>query len=82
MTFGRKGTEEARVHTLEDCSAILDIFQAHGHNEVDTARFYSEGSSKSLLGYLDWQKRGIIMDTKYYPTVSRPMSKSNASEEG
>jgi aflatoxin B1 aldehyde reductase len=82
MTFGREGTEQARVHTLEDCSAILDIFQAHGHNEIDTARFYGEGTSESFLGNLDWQKRGIVMDTKYYPTAGRQMPKSNAPEEG
>ncbi|KAE8448757.1 hypothetical protein EG329_008973 [Mollisiaceae sp. DMI_Dod_QoI] len=66
MTFGREGTEQARVVTLEDCAAILDIFQAHGHNEVDTARFYAEGSSEEFLGNLDWKKRGIVMDTKYF----------------
>jgi aflatoxin B1 aldehyde reductase len=82
MTFGREGAEQTRVHTLDDCSAILDIFQAHGHNEIDTARFYGEGSSESFLGDLDWQKRGIVMDTKYYPTAGRQMSKSNAPEEG
>jgi aflatoxin B1 aldehyde reductase len=71
MTFGKEGAEQSRVHTLEDCSAILDIFQAHGHNEVDTARVYGEGSSEEYLGELDWQKRGIVMDTKYYPTGGR-----------
>lgn len=67
MTFGRKGTEQGRVYTIEGCSAILDVFQAHGHNEVDTARFYAEGTSEEFLGELDWKKRGIVMDTKYYP---------------
>ncbi|TVY85346.1 Aflatoxin B1 aldehyde reductase member [Lachnellula suecica] len=82
MTFGEEGTEQARVHDKADCAAILDIFQAHGHNEVDTARFYGEGTSESFLGDLNWQKRGIVMDTKYYPTVGRAMSKSNAPEGG
>ncbi|CZS98637.1 related to potassium channel beta subunit protein [Rhynchosporium graminicola] len=82
MTFGRQGTEQARVHSLQDCSAILDIFQSHGHNEIDTARFYGEGSSEEFLGDLDWKKRGLVMDTKFYPTAGRNMSKSNAPEEG
>ncbi|PBP22354.1 Aldo/keto reductase [Diplocarpon rosae] len=82
MTFGRQGTEQARVHTISDCAAILDIFQAHGHNEVDTARFYGEGSSEEFLGDLGWKKRGLVMDTKYYPTAGRNMSKSNAPEGG
>jgi hypothetical protein len=34
MTFGEEGKEGARVHDVKDIEAILDIFQAHGHNEV------------------------------------------------
>jgi hypothetical protein len=34
MTFGEEGEEGARVHNLQDIEAILDIFQAHGHDEV------------------------------------------------
>jgi aflatoxin B1 aldehyde reductase len=40
MTFGREGEEQVRTSNLEDCAAILDIFQSHGHTEVDTSRFY------------------------------------------
>jgi aflatoxin B1 aldehyde reductase len=61
-----------RVHTIDDTNAILDTFQQHGHNEVDTARFYGEGSSEEYLGDLDWQKRGLVMDTKLYPTYLLP----------
>lgn len=61
------GAEQARVHDLQDCAKILDVFQAHGHNEVDTARVYGGGSSEEYLGQLDWQKRGITMDTKLSP---------------
>lgn len=82
MTFGKEGAEQARVHKLSDCSAILDIFQAHGHREIDTARFYGEGTSEEFLGDLDWKKRGLIMDTKYYPTAGRDMSKSDAPAGG
>lgn len=82
MTFGKEGTEQARVHSLSACSSILDIFQAHGHREVDTARFYGEGSSEALLGDLDWKKRGLIMDTKFYPTAGRGMSKSDEPKGG
>jgi aflatoxin B1 aldehyde reductase len=56
MTFGRDGTEQARIHTLSDCSVTLDIFQTHDHNEIDTARFYGEGSSEEFLGDLEWQE--------------------------
>ena len=60
------------MHDLKTASAILDAFQKHGHNEIDTARAYGEGSSETMLGDLEWQKRGIVMDTKYYPTAGKP----------
>lgn len=64
------------MHKLEDAAAILDIFQAHGHNEVDTARTYGGGSSEEYLGQLDWQARGITMATKLSPQApSNPTAK-------
>jgi hypothetical protein len=56
---------------LKDCAEILDVFQKFGHNEVDTALVYGGGSSEQYLGQLDWQKRGIIMDTKFSPRAKR-----------
>ena len=41
-----------RVHTLEDTTAILDTFQKYGHNEIDTARVYGDGSSEEYLSEL------------------------------
>ena len=73
MTIGKPGVEQTRVHTLSDAAAILDVFQKHGHNEVDTSQYYGLGSSEEYLGQLDWQKRGIVMDTKFYPTVGKGM---------
>ncbi|KAF8573617.1 Aldo/keto reductase [Ramaria rubella] len=67
MTLGAQGTEQARVHDLKDASAILDIFQRHGHTEVDTARYYGEGTSEEYLAKLEWQKRGLVVETKLYP---------------
>ena len=52
---------------LEDIAAILDVFQAHGHFEVDTARVYSSGTSEEVLGELGWKERGLVMGTKLYP---------------
>ena len=71
MTFGKPGVEQSRVHDIETARGILDVFQKHGHSEIDTARAYGEGSSEEMLGDLEWQKRGIVMDTKYYPTAGR-----------
>lgn len=71
MTFGKEGAEQARVHDLKTAGAILDVFQKHGHSEVDTALAYGNGSSEQMLGELDWQKRGLVMETKFYPTAGR-----------
>ncbi|THH08213.1 hypothetical protein EW145_g2859 [Phellinidium pouzarii] len=70
MTFGEAGKEGARVHDLKDIEAILDVFQAHGHYEIDTARTYCGGTSEEYLGKINWQKRGLKMDTKLYPNAS------------
>ncbi|KIJ69452.1 hypothetical protein HYDPIDRAFT_106074 [Hydnomerulius pinastri MD-312] len=70
MTFGEEGTEGVRVHDLEDVAKMLDIFQAHGHEEVDTARIYGGGTSEEYLGKIDWQSRHLIMDTKHYPHLT------------
>ncbi|KAL5488392.1 hypothetical protein ACEPAI_6500 [Sanghuangporus weigelae] len=72
MTFGEAGKEGARVHVLKDVEAILDIFQKHGHYEIDTARVYCGGTSEEYLGKINWQKRGLEIDTKLYPTVASP----------
>ncbi|RPD52596.1 Aldo/keto reductase [Lentinus tigrinus ALCF2SS1-6] len=70
MTFGEQGKEGARVYELKDVEAILDIFQAHGHYEIDTARVYCGGTSEEYLGKVNWKKRGLVMDTKLYPTAA------------
>ncbi|KAI0944310.1 hypothetical protein AcW1_002053 [Taiwanofungus camphoratus] len=70
MTFGEAGKEGARVHNLSDVEAILDVFQAHGHLEIDTARTYTGGTSEAYLGKIDWRKRGLKLETKLYPNVS------------
>ncbi|KAI9726675.1 MAG: hypothetical protein M1834_008940 [Cirrosporium novae-zelandiae] len=71
MTIGKPGVEQTRVHNLKDAAAILDIFQKYGHNEIDTARVYGQGSSEEYLGELKWQDRKLVMDTKYYPHIGR-----------
>jgi aflatoxin B1 aldehyde reductase len=82
MTFGRAGTAQARVTSLEECAAILDIFQAHGHTEIDTARYYGAGTSEEYLGELNWQDRGLVMDTKFYPTAGKNMPEDDGAPEG
>ncbi|GAA5910076.1 hypothetical protein JCM5296_007013 [Sporobolomyces johnsonii] len=69
MTFGGEGKAMSRVHDLETCGKMLDVFQRHGHIEVDTAIVYGEGTSEEYLGELEWKKRGLVMDTKLYPST-------------
>ena len=76
MTIGN-GAEQPRTTSLDECSKILDIFQAHGHSEVDTSRYYGSGTSEEYLGKLEWEKRGLVMDTKLYPTVGKGMDTDN-----
>lgn len=67
MTFGAEGTEGCRVHDPKEVGAILDVFQAHGHYELDTARVYCYGTSEEMLTTVEWKKRGLVMGTKLYP---------------
>ncbi|PQE34055.1 hypothetical protein CJF32_00002911 [Rutstroemia sp. NJR-2017a WRK4] len=67
MTFGLPGTLAVRVHQVKDAAAIIDVFQKHGHTEVDSARGYGNGTTEEFLGDLHWEERGLIMGTKLYP---------------
>lgn len=70
MTFGAADNKDSRVTDLKDVKAILDTFQKFGHSEVDTARVYTSGTSEEFLGEIGWKERGLIMETKLYPTNS------------
>ncbi|KAI0046810.1 Aldo/keto reductase [Auriscalpium vulgare] len=67
MTFGAPGKEGARIHDLKDVESVLDVFQSHGHNEIDSARTYAGGTSEAYLGQIDWKARGLKIDTKLAP---------------
>ncbi|KAI0092389.1 Aldo/keto reductase [Irpex rosettiformis] len=69
MTFGAPGHEGVRVTDLKEIENILYIFQSHGHSELDTARVYGDGTAEEVLGEIGWQKRGIKMETKLYPSA-------------
>ncbi|KAF2138398.1 uncharacterized protein K452DRAFT_353222 [Aplosporella prunicola CBS 121167] len=73
MTIGEAGREGMRVTTHEDAAALIDVFQAHGHDEIDTARVYGGGTTEEYLGAAQWQERGIRMETKLYPTKGKGM---------
>ncbi|KAM3155255.1 Aldo-keto reductase [Botrytis cinerea] len=73
MTIGRPG-DAIRVTTVESAQKIFDVFQAHGHSEVDSARAYGGGSTEERLAEINWKSRGLVMQTKLYPTKGKGMS--------
>lgn len=60
---------------------MLDVFQKHGHDEIDTARVYGGGSSEAYLGQLEWQERGLVMGTKLMPKKFGPFSYSHKKDD-
>ncbi|KAK9427160.1 Aldo/keto reductase [Lipomyces doorenjongii] len=74
MTIGKPGSVRFELKRDIPSNQMLDVFQKHDHSEVDTARVYGQGSSEEYLATAEWQKRGITMDTKLYPTADRGTS--------
>ncbi|KAF2106602.1 NADP-dependent oxidoreductase domain-containing protein [Lophiotrema nucula] len=74
MTIGKAGVEGIRVTDINVANKMLDTFQSHGHNEIDTARLYGGGSSEESLAASKWQDRKLIMDTKLYPNEGKGMA--------
>jgi aflatoxin B1 aldehyde reductase len=68
----------ARLHELSQAAEIIGVFHKHGHNEIDTARIYGAGSSENMLAAIDYQKRGIVMDTELYPNADSAMATSDS----
>ncbi|KAJ3055372.1 hypothetical protein HK097_010717 [Rhizophlyctis rosea] len=64
MTFG--SGSGGRISDLQKVQEILDIFKAHGHDELDTARMYCDGNTEEVLGKLEVQ-RTFKLATKVYP---------------
>ncbi|KAJ7463179.1 NADP-dependent oxidoreductase domain-containing protein [Mycena latifolia] len=69
-----------RVTTYDGVITLLDVFQKYGHREVDTARVYGNGTSEEYLGAVGWQKRGIKMATKLYPTKGQNLGWLSSDE--
>ncbi|KAJ3895481.1 Aldo/keto reductase [Lentinula edodes] len=63
-TFGKEGRPAVRIHDLDEIEALLDIFRLHGHTDVDTAYFYTGGTSEVVLGKIDWKSKGLRLETK------------------
>ena len=67
MTFGPDETTGGCVTSIDEYSKILDYFQAHGYNEIDTARIYVGGKQEAFTTEARWRERGLTLATKWYP---------------
>ncbi|KKP04146.1 aldo/keto reductase [Trichoderma harzianum] len=68
MTFGPNENDGARVTDLDTFNKALDVLQARGYNEVDTARVYVGGTQEDFTRQANWKKRGLTLATKVkYP---------------
>ncbi|KAL6702182.1 NADP-dependent oxidoreductase domain-containing protein [Trichoderma pleuroticola] len=68
MTFGPHENDGARITDLDTFNKALDVLQARGYNEVDTARVYVGGDQEDFTRQANWKKRGLTLATKVkYP---------------
>lgn len=68
MTFGPKEEDGGRITDLDTFNKVLDVFQARGYNEVDTARTYVGGAQEAFTREARWKERGLTLATKVqYP---------------
>ncbi|KAK3322627.1 putative aflatoxin B1-aldehyde reductase GliO-like protein [Apodospora peruviana] len=67
MTFGPDVENGGRITDLDTFNKALDIFQARGYDEVDTARIYVGGKQEAFTREADWKSRGLRVATKLWP---------------
>ncbi|KAL6892453.1 NADP-dependent oxidoreductase domain-containing protein [Trichoderma longibrachiatum] len=68
MTFGPSEDEGARITDIDTFNKALDVLQARGYNEVDTARVYVGGAQEAFTREANWKSRGLTLATKVqYP---------------
>jgi len=67
MGFGPDESTGTRLTNFDDLPKALDIFQARGYNEVDTARGYAGGKQEGWTKRAGWKERGLELATKVYP---------------
>ncbi|KAL2016561.1 hypothetical protein VTK56DRAFT_3390 [Thermocarpiscus australiensis] len=68
MTFGPDEATGGRVRDIDGYNKVLDLFQARGYNEVDTARVYVGGKQEAFTREARWKDRGLTLATKIkYP---------------
>src|SRR4051794_23327638 len=70
--------ETADTPTIKDPAAVqqlLDVWKRNGFSQVDTSRQY--GTSEEMLGSLNYQEQGILVDTKILSFFPQAHSANN-----
>lgn len=67
MTLGPDTTHGARITSLDEFKASLDLFQRKGYHELDTARLYDAGRQEAFTREAQWKERGLSIASKWYP---------------
>src|ERR1700734_404852 len=75
MTFGDDwGWGSAK----DEARKVYDAFREAGGNFIDTANFYTNGTSESFLGeFMEGHRQSVVLATKY--TMSAPGTDPNAA---
>jgi aryl-alcohol dehydrogenase-like predicted oxidoreductase len=75
MTFGEDwGWGSAK----DEARKVYDAFREAGGNFIDTANFYTNGTSESFLGeFMEGHRQSVVLATKY--TMSAPGTDPNAA---
>jgi aryl-alcohol dehydrogenase-like predicted oxidoreductase len=75
MTFGDKwGWGSPK----DEARQVYDAFREAGGNFIDTANFYTNGTSESFLGeFMEGHRQSVVLATKY--TMSAPGTDPNAA---
>ena len=67
MGFAPDVKTGARLHEVADLAKALDMFQARGYSELDTARAYGGGAQEGFTRQAGWKERGMAIATKVFP---------------
>jgi aflatoxin B1 aldehyde reductase len=70
MNIGPDPAKGARITSKDEFAKILDSFQGHGFDEVDTAQMYLEGEQERWTGEMNWAGRGLKLATKVGPSIA------------
>jgi len=85
MTFGldttSAETSAVKVRGPAAVEPFLTALAAHGHTEVDTARFYGMGDSETVLSLLPDATAHLKISTKVFPFKAGSHNKENLPKQ-